>query len=151
MLVAVAVFLGVGVGQMQVSDDSELFGPRAFPLMVIAALLVIAVLLTISIVANPEVPQVPDQAPEGTEPMLPSTNRRSVAVTAGSVAVFIALLETAGWIIAVAILFAGVATGLGGRRYLLNVGVGLAISSIVQLVFVGVLGLSLPAGIMGVF
>lgn len=148
LLVAVAVFLVVGIAGMEVADDSELFGPKAFPTLVVVVLLVVAALLTVSILRNPEV-AAPVEGADG-ETVLP-TSWRSLAVTVGSVAVFIALLETAGWIVAAAILFAGVATGLGSRRYLLNIGVGLAISSVVQLVFVGLLGLALPAGIMGVF
>lgn len=164
ILVGIAVFLGVGVARMQVADDTELFGPKAFPVLTILALVVLAVLLTVSILRNPEVadpaPVVPASATEETgedstagetAPAAVTSNWRALAITVGSVAVFIALLETAGWIIAAAVLFTGVATGLGSRRYLLNVGVGLAISSVVQLVFVGLLGLSLPPGIMGVF
>ncbi len=148
LLVGVALFLVVGIAEMQVADDSELFGPKAFPTMVVVVLLVVAVLLTISIVRDPEVPQPVQDGDGGTAPV---TNWRAMAVTVGSVALFIALLETAGWIVAAAVLFTGVSTGLGSRRYLLNIGVGLAIASVIQLVFVGLLGLSLPAGIMGVF
>ena len=143
VLVGIAVFLGVGVAQMEVAGSEELFGPKAFPLITIALLLVVAVLLTISIIRNPEEP-----GPDGENL---SSNWRSVGIVVGTLVLFIALLETAGWIIAAALLFAGVAVGLGSRRYGLLISGRLIISSLVQLVFVGLLGLSLPPGVFGLF
>lgn len=143
VLVAIAVFLGVGIAQMEVAGSEELFGPKAFPLMTIMLLLVVAVLLTISIIRNPE------EAGPDAEDL--SSNWRSVGIVVGTLVLFIALLETAGWIIAAALLFAGVAVGLGSRRYGLLICVGFTISSLVQLVFVGLLGLSLPPGVFGLF
>lgn len=143
VLVAVAIFLLVGVSRMEVADDSELFGPKVFPLMTVVLLFVIAALLTVSILRNPE-----EAMPEGEDV---SSNWRSVGIVVGTLVIFIALLETAGWIIAAALLFAGVAIGLGSRRYGVLIGVGLTISSVIQLIFVGVLGLSLPPGVFGMF
>lgn len=143
VLVGIAIFLGVGIAQMEVAGSEELFGPKAFPMITVLLLLVVAVLLTISIIRNPE----------GTEPDAEdmASNWRSVGIVVGTLVLFIALLETAGWIIAAALLFAGVAVGLGSRRYGLLICVGFTISSLVQLVFVGLLGLSLPPGVFGLF
>lgn len=149
ILVGIAIFLFVGIGNMKVAGDSELFGPKAFPTITAVACLIIAALLVISILRNPEVPDIAESE-DGTTPATLS-NWRSVAIVFGTLVLFVILLETAGWIIAAALLFTGVATGLGSKRYGLNALIGLAMSSIIQLVFVGGLGLSLPAGIMGVF
>lgn len=143
ILVAVAIFLAVGTARMEVAGDSELFGPKAFPMITIGLLLVVATLLTVSILRHPEEPTV-----DGEDP---SSNWRSVAIVVGTLVIFILLLETAGWIIAAALLFAGVAIGLGSRRYGLLIGVGFTISSLIQLIFVGLLGLSLPAGVFELF
>lgn len=141
VLVAVASFLAVGTSRMQVADDSELFGPKAFPMITIALLLVVAALLTVSILRHPE-----DPSPQGEDV---SSNWRSVGLVVGTLVLFILLLETAGWIIAAALLFTGVAVGLGSRRFALLLGVGFTISSLIQLIFVGLLGLSLPPGVFG--
>ena len=69
-------------------------------------------------------------------------------LTVGTVALFIALLEPLGWVLAGAFLFWGVSIGLGGRRYVFDAAVALLVSSAVQLVFSGGLGLTLPGGIL---
>lgn len=143
ILLAIAIFLGIGISRMEVAGTDELFGPKVFPMLTIGLLVVVSVLLTISILRNPE-----DPAPEEEDP---SSNWRSVAIVVGTLVLFIVLLETAGWILAAAILFAGVAVGLGSRRYGLLIGVGLVISSLIQLIFVGLLGLSLPPGVFALF
>jgi len=143
ILVAIAIYLSVGIAQMAVPDDRALFGPKIFPMITIGLLLVVALILTIDILRNPEQPtRIGEDL---------SSNWRSVGIVVGTLVLFIALLETAGWIIAAAVLFTGVALGLGSTRYGLLIGVGFAISSSIQLIFVGLLGLSLPAGVFGRF
>ena len=61
------------------------------------------------------------------------------------------LLQPAGWIISEALVFWGLTVGLGNTRYVFNLLIGLAASSIMQLIFAGMLGLNLPAGVMGMF
>jgi len=138
VLLGVAAFLIVGVFRMAVAEDAGLFGPTAFPLLTAGGCVVVALLLVISILRRPEDPG-------------PGSNWRSVAIVVGTLVLFVLLLETAGWIIAAGLLFAGVATGLGGKRYGVNVLAGFALSSVIQLIFVGLLGLSLPAGVWGWF
>jgi len=112
-------------------------------MITIGLLLAVALILTIDILRNPEQPtRIGEDL---------SSNWRSVGIVVGTLVLFIALLETAGWIIAAAVLFTGVALGLGSTRYGLLIGVGFAISSSIQLIFVGLLGLSLPAGVFGRF
>ena len=73
---------------------------------------------------------------------------RGVAVVSASLVLFMVVLTTLGWLISAALLFAGVAWGLGSGRHLVNLGAGLALSSVIQLAFSGGLGLPLPAGIL---
>lgn len=76
-------------------------------------------------------------------------NWRATGVTIGAVLGFILLLPLLGWVITAALLFGAVTIGFGAKRIWFNLGVGLLISSIVQLVFSGLLGLTLPAGFLG--
>ncbi|MFD2757428.1 tripartite tricarboxylate transporter TctB family protein [Gulosibacter faecalis] len=76
-------------------------------------------------------------------------NWRATLITAGSVLGFILVLPLLGWIISAALLFAAITLGFGSKRIWFNLAVGLLISAIVQLVFSGLLGLTLPAGFIG--
>ena len=58
------------------------------------------------------------------------------------------LLRPAGWIIAAAVLFWGVAYALGSRRPVFDISVALVMSSVIQLTFGALLGLNLPAGFL---
>ncbi|UXA18461.1 tripartite tricarboxylate transporter TctB family protein [Mycobacterium sp. SMC-4] len=140
LLVVLGIFLVWGIFDMEVADDSEIFGPKAFPAITAGCCFVIAVLLTVSILRNPEV-----GGPDA------SSNWRSAGITIGSLVAFAVLLQPAGWIIAGAVVFWGVTVGLGSTRYVPNLLIGLGASSVMQLVFSGLLGLNLPPGVMGLF
>lgn len=77
------------------------------------------------------------------------TDWRSVALVAATFVVFIAVLVPLGWLLAGTWLFWGTAQSLGSRRRLFDLGVALAVASIVQLAFRAGLGLNLPAGVLG--
>ncbi|WP_299036935.1 tripartite tricarboxylate transporter TctB family protein [uncultured Pseudokineococcus sp.] len=79
------------------------------------------------------------------------TDWRSALLVAAAFATFIVVLQPLGWILAGTWLFWGVAQALGSRRRLFDLGVALAIASIVQLAFGAGLGLNLPAGVLGAF
>ncbi|MFC9963877.1 tripartite tricarboxylate transporter TctB family protein [Nocardia ignorata] len=147
LLVALAAFLFAGIADMEVADESELFGPKTVPLLAAVLCLVFAVLLAVSVIRRPEVP-----LDENGRPIIGlSSNWRGTGITFASLVMFAVLLLPAGWIIAGAVTFWGVTIGLGSRRYGLNILVGLALSSTIQLVFGGLLGISLPPGVMGLF
>lgn len=149
ILLALALILFLGIDDIDVADDT-LFGPRAFPWIVIGGLVIVAVLLALSILRNPEVPASHVEE-DGTVKSGSATNWTAVAITVGSLVLFLAILEPVGWILSAALVFWGVAVGLGARTYLLTLMVGLVMSSIMQLVFAGLLGLSLPPGVMGLW
>lgn len=147
VLFALGLFLVYGIYDMQIVDDSELFGPRAFPWMIAIACFVVGALLTVSILRNPDAVLDRDGLPVAST----TSNWTATGVTIASFVVFAILLQPVGWIIAAALTFWGVTIGLGSRKYVLNLLIGLALSSIMQLVFGGLLGLSLPPGVMGIF
>lgn len=147
LLVVLGVFLIIGIQDMDISGKDSLFGPKAFPWITAVGCFIVAAFLAISILRNPEIPEVDE---EGTSAD-PSSNWRAVAITVGSFVGFAVLLQPAGWIISAALVFWGLTVGLGNTRYVFNLLIGLAASSIMQLIFAGMLGLNLPAGVMGMF
>ena len=150
LLVVLGLVLIYGIFDMEIADDSELFGPKAFPWITAGFCFLIAALLTLVILRNPQVPE-PVLDEQGRPIASLFSNWRSTGITIGSFVAFAVLLIPAGWIIAGAIVFWGVTVGLGSTRYVANLLIGLAISSIMQLIFAGMLGLSLPPGVMGMF
>lgn len=78
-------------------------------------------------------------------------NWRMIAIVVGSFLAFILLLDVLGWLLSAALLVFGVATGLGAKSMFTSAFVALTMSAIVQLAFVGGLGLPLPAGFLGGF
>ncbi|MFA5709463.1 tripartite tricarboxylate transporter TctB family protein [Mycolicibacterium sp.] len=150
LLVALGLFLIYGISSMEVADDSEIFGPKAFPAITAGFCFLIAALLTWVILRNPEVAE-PIRDEDGKIVARLTSNWRSTGLTIGSFVVFAVLLIPAGWIIAGAIVFWGVTVGLGSTQYVKNLLIGLAASSIMQLIFSGLLGLNLPPGVMGMF
>lgn len=85
------------------------------------------------------------------EPARERANWPCLAGTVGGVAFFALTLEFLGWVIAATVLFWAVTTGLGSRRHVVNLVAGLGVASLIQVVFSGVLGLSLPPGLLGRF
>lgn len=150
LLVVLGIFLIAGINDMEVSGEATLFGPQAFPWITAGGCFIVAILLTISILRNPEIPE-PHEGPDGQHTANLGSNWTAVAITLGSFIAFAVLLQPAGWIISAALVFWGLTVGLGSTRYVLNLLIGLAASSIMQLVFAGMLGLNLPAGVMGMF
>lgn len=148
IMMLLGLFLIFGITQMDVADDGELFGPQAFPWIAAGACFLVGVLLTVQILRSPEVPEsmVEEDGSirEGSHSNWPAT-----LGALGSFVGFALILETVGWIIAAALVFWGLTVALGNRRYLFNLLVGLAMSSIMQLIFSGLLGLNLPSGVMG--
>lgn len=75
----------------------------------------------------------------------------AVLTAVAGVAGFIVVLPFLGWILSATGLFTAVAAALGNRRWLPVVLAGLALASAIQVVFSGLLGISLPAGFVGGF
>ncbi len=149
VLVVLGLFLVYGIVDMEVTEDTEIFGPKAFPTMVAVVCFAVAALLAVSILRHPDVPEpmvdADGQVVDGT-----ISNWRATGITVGSFVLFGLLLVPVGWIVSAALVFWGVTVGLGSTRYVFNLLVGLALASVMQLVFAGLLGLSLPPGIFGV-
>ena len=83
------------------------------------------------------------------EDQAPAFDWRTFGLVLGAVVVFAVMLEPVGWILSATLLFWIVAYALGSRRPVFDIGVGLLLSSLVQLAFGAGLGLNLPSGFIG--
>ena len=171
LLAAFAIYLIVGIVTMEVPAGTSFPGPEFFPGLIAAALLLLAGLLVARFVrqqragadaaanesepttasvavldaSGAEVDQVEVAMPERSV----RVDWRSMAWVVVSFAAFALLLDVLGWIVGAALLFLGVAKGLGAAGWLRPLVIGLTLSSISYIAFDMLLELSLPSGIVG--
>ncbi|GAA1056530.1 membrane protein [Agromyces luteolus] len=140
---ALGAYAIIGAGFIRVPPGSaSVLGPRAFPYAVGVLLLVASVAVVVQIARGRR--GVPDDG-EDVDPDAP-TDWLTVAKL---VAIFLSqlvLIESAGWPVAVAVVFGGAAIVLGAKRWWMALLIGLGLGLVTQLVFGAWLGLSLPAG-----
>jgi putative tricarboxylic transport membrane protein len=119
-------------------------GPRFFPIAVGIGLIVLAVLLAIAI------PRGSTGEEEGGEDIDTSTppDWRTVGLLVGLFIATIVLVVPLGWAITGTLLFAGAATILGSKRYVLNLIIGVVLAVASFYAFYSGLGIPLPAGIL---
>lgn len=169
-----ASFMTYGTATMQVPADVAFPGPQFFPMLVSGFLWLAGVGLLIEVLRTSRRSHVADDPVEISNEMLEdlgaidetgeirvvspedvaSTSApaaidwRTLGVTVAGLAAFIVVLPVLGWIISAAALFWVISWAFGSRRPLLDIGVSVIVSSLVQLAFGAGLGLSLPAGIL---
>ncbi|ADB73121.1 hypothetical protein Gobs01_02647 [Geodermatophilus obscurus DSM 43160] len=160
VLVALGIFLVTGTATMDVVGEGGLFGPTVMPWAVAAICFVVAVFLAVDILRpRPEYDpafgagsRAAADSSDGSDEIGPDTvNAAAVGTAIGGVVVFIAVLPWLGWILSATLLFAAVAIALGNRKFVTCLLAGLALASVIQIVFSGLLGISLPAGFVGGF
>jgi putative tricarboxylic transport membrane protein len=140
-VVALGLFTIVDARRISVPLSANVVGPRAFPYAVGAVLVVAGVAVLVGALrgvrAEPEAGEDVDvDAP---------TDWVTLAKVVIGFALHVLLVDTIGWALAGALLFAVVAWALGGHPVKALV-VGLVLGFVVQAVFVSGLGVSLPAG-----
>lgn len=169
-----ASFMTYGTATMQVPADVAFPGPQFFPMLVSGFLWLAGVGLLIEVLRASRRAHVADDPVEISNEMLEdlgaidetgeirvvspedvaSTSApaaidwRTLGITVAGLAAFIVVLPVLGWIISAAALFWVISWVFGSRRPLLDIGVSVIVSSLVQLAFGAGLGLSLPAGIL---
>ena len=179
LVLGVAVYLTIGLIAMDVPDSVTAPGPRFFPTIITILAYVISTVIAVQSTrqliidrrhsATIETDAAPTQqdstgnidktaesenasASDGdVEQPESGMNWRMIAIVVGSFIAFILLLDVLGWLLSAAILVFGVATGLGAKSMFTSAFIALTMSAIVQLAFVGGLGLPLPAGFLGGF
>lgn len=141
VMVALGVFALVGVFAIHVPVGSQV-GPTVFPIFVAVLLLGAAIAVLVGVLRGNR--GVPEDG-EDVDQSLPTDWITLLKIVAFLVA-HLLLIEVIGWAPAAAVLFAGVAWSLGAKRWWMAVIVGAALAVVVQIVFGGLLGLSLPWG-----
>lgn len=118
-------------------------GPNFMPRVVAAGLVVLGLWLLGEVFTGGWRESTPDDAFErGEHPFVPSA---FLWVTAGLLAQM-ALVQTAGFVLAGAVMFACVARGFGSKRIVRDLAIGFALGLLVYLFFVKFLNVGLPAG-----
>lgn len=156
LIFALAVYLTVGILTMDVPDSAEAPGPKFYPTILAVGSYLLAVLLAIDTVRRPQ-SDTPDIAPDADEETAAATaaaaaaptDAKAVAISVAAFLVFALILQPIGWLLSAAVLFWVMSMALGAQRRLLSLGIGLVLSSAVQVAFSMGLGLTLPAGILG--
>lgn len=159
VLTLVIVYLLVGLLTMEVPSNADFPGPRFFPALVAAVMAVLVGVQTAVAVRAwqrgtlVELGEDEDLRRQSGLVLEAGTNRRldvrALAWILGSFLAFALVLEILGWVIAAGLLFWCIARAFGSRRPVLDLVVGLTVSSIAYIAFDMLLGLSLPSGVLG--
>ncbi|GAT73829.1 tripartite tricarboxylate transporter TctB family protein [Microbacterium hydrocarbonoxydans] len=141
LLLALGVFALAGVFAIHVPVGVTV-GPTVFPIFVSIILLGSAAAVLVSILRGnrAEVEEAEDIDPDA------KTDWLTLAKIVGAVVAHLLLIDVIGWAPAAAVLFGVVAWSLGAKRWWLAFTIGLAVGLVVQIVFGGLMGLSLPWG-----
>lgn len=148
MVISLGVLL-IGIGatfvawRLPESGGYSQIGPNFVPKIVSAALVLLGIWLLAEVFTGGYRARVPDDPQERGEHAFCVS--AFVWVSAGLIA-HMALIGSAGFVIAAAALFACVARGFGSQRWLRDSAIGLAMGLVVFLFFVRFLNVGLPAG-----
>ena len=136
------VYVLAAAGGITVPGSTNTLGPRAFPYLVGGMLVVAGVVLVVLVLSGRAGEE------EGGEDVDPTvrTDWLTVVLIVVILVVHVFAINVIGWPFAAAILFAGAAVVLGARPWWRAALAGLVLGLVVQVIFGGLLGLSLPAG-----
>lgn len=144
LLAVVGVVLLVDTGRITVPGSSNTVGPRFFPYLVGGAILAVAAALAVAVWrgdrAEPEEGEDVDTAAD--------TSWVAVALIAAAFAAHALLINVVGWPLAVTLMFGTVAKVLGARGWVRPLLTGSIVAVAMWLVFVGLLGVALPGGVL---
>jgi putative tricarboxylic transport membrane protein len=132
----------LAAGSITVPGSTNTLGPRAFPYLVGGMLVAAGVALVVLVLSGRAGEE------EGGEDVDPTvrTDWRTVALLVAALVAHVFAINVIGWPFAAAILFGGAAVILGARPWWRAALVGLALGLVIQVIFGGLLGLSLPPG-----
>lgn len=139
---ALGAYVLLAAGSITVPGSTNTLGPRAFPYLVGGMLLVVGVALVVLVLIGKAGEE------EGGEDVDPTvrTDWLTVVLLVVTLVVHVFAINVVGWPFAAALLFGGSAVVLGARPWWRAALVGLALGLVVQVIFGGLLGLSLPPG-----
>lgn len=141
LMLALGVFALVGAFTIHVPVGVKV-GPTVFPIFVSLVLLGSAAAVIVSVLRgnHAELEEGEDIDPDA------RTDWLTLAKIVGAVVAHLLLIDVIGWAPAAAVLFGVVAWALGAKLWWLAFVIGLALGVVVQVVFGGLMGLSLPWG-----
>jgi putative tricarboxylic transport membrane protein len=143
LVLGVGVVVLVSTAQTEVPVVDNVMGPRFFPFVVGTLLVATGLWLAVDVLRGGR--GEPD-VDENLDPGLP-TDWRALAVIAGAFLAHVLLVLPAGWPVAGAVLFGGVAVALGARLRV-AVPVAVVLAALVFVVFEYLLGVPLPVGVL---
>ena len=142
----IAIGLGLLLGARAIPSEAAYagVGPRAFPLLIGAALTVLGVALAAALFRGmrlePEAGEDVDAAA--------TADWRAMAWLLAGLALAVLTIERLGFPVAAALVFVLGARGFGSRAWLRDLGLGLALSVVTWWLFARGLGVSLPGGLL---
>ena len=144
MIVCIGVVGFVAGAGIPIPPSAGVVGPRVFPFIVSGIMVAIGVGLVIQLLRGHT-----GAAEEG-EDIDPNvkTDWLTVGKLVGFLAIHIALIVPLGWPVAAAVLFFGAAWSLGAKPWWRNAVIAIVLALILQFVFAGLLGVSLPPGFL---
>ncbi len=116
---------------------SAVVGPALFPYLIAAGLVIVGASLLREAVFG-------HIAHEGGFEL----DWRAVGLVSAGLVVQMLLLESLGWIVATTVLFLAATLAFGSRRLVLDVGIGVVLTSLAFVMFNYGLGLNLPGGVV---
>lgn len=149
LVLAVAIYLTVGIRTMRVPESAESPGPTFFPTILAVACYALSIGVVVHYLRHPTAPE----ETEGVESVEQDAHRmftdwRSLGLTMGAFLLFVLLLNPVGWILSAALMFWVIAFAMGSRSAVRDVAVALIVSCSIQVAFSAGLGLHLPAGVL---
>lgn len=142
---AIAVFIAVDTANIpSTTANIGVMGPQVMPLIVAVGLMLCAIALAIDVLRGGHAES------EGGEDvdLSKGTHWPTLLGLAGIVLAAAFLMDFLGYVITAALMFFGSSVLLGSRRYVLALGVGIALALVTFYGFVLGIGIRLPAGIL---
>ena len=140
--IALGVFVVADAGTIQVPGSTTTMGPRAFPYLVGGLLLISGVLVLVGLLRG-KFGEEDDG--EDVDPDV-RTDWKTVALLGVIFVAHVYTINLAGWPVAATLLFGGSAIVLGARPWWRAIALAVVLALVIQFVFGGLLGLSLPPG-----
>lgn len=141
-LLGISVLLGAR--GISVPGSSNTIGPRFFPYIVGTLLVAVAVALAIAVYRGDTGPAEDSEDVDPDQPL----DWTAICVIVVAFAAQALLINVVGWPLAVTVMFAAVAKALGAGGIVRQLLAGGALSVVVWLVFVKLLSVALPGGVL---
>lgn len=138
------VVLVDAAGLESLSTSADPVGPRVVPIIVGVLLVACSVVLAVQVMRGGRA------EPDGGEDIDPASafDWKTLVLLVAFFLLNVATINVLGWVLSGAILFWGSCWALGSRRWLLNIGISLALSLGTFYGFYLGLGIHLPAGLL---